>query len=147
VNVTAAPGSLQKSAGCNGCADAGAVSTQAISSGGGYVEFTVSETTTERALGLSHGNTDTTIGDIDFALLLWPGGEMDVREGGVYRTDTTAATGDTFRIAIAGGKVTFSKNGVVFYTSATAPTYPLLVDTSMLTASATLSKVVLSGGQ
>ncbi|MBZ5559207.1 MAG: hypothetical protein LAO77_18195 [Acidobacteriia bacterium] len=147
VNVTASAGAIQKSAGCNGCADAGAVSAQAIASGDGSVEFTVAETTTERAIGLSHGNTDTTIGDIDFALLLWPGGEIDVREAGVYRTDTTAATGDKFRVAISGGKVTYAKNGVVFYTSATAPSYPLLVDTSLLTSASTLGGVVMSGGQ
>ncbi|MBI3491894.1 MAG: hypothetical protein HY047_08955 [Acidobacteria bacterium] len=147
VNVTATGGSLQKTGGCNGCQDAGAISTQAIASGDGYVEFTVSELTTERAIGLSRGNTDTTIGDIDFALLLWPGGEIDVREGGVYRMDTTAATGDKFRVAVTGGKVTYAKNGTVFYTSAVAPAYSLLVDTSFLTSSGTLTSVVISGAQ
>src|SRR5882724_10871113 len=48
VNVTATGNSIQKTGGCDGCADAGAVSLQSIASGDGYVEFTASELTTAR---------------------------------------------------------------------------------------------------
>src|SRR5207245_6473087 len=40
VNVTASSNSLRKTAGCDGCGDAGAVSTQSIASGDGYDEST-----------------------------------------------------------------------------------------------------------
>src|SRR5207245_1541221 len=52
VNATANGNSLLKTGGCDGCSDAGAVSTQSIASGDGYVEFTTSAATTYGAAGL-----------------------------------------------------------------------------------------------
>src|SRR4029453_17201250 len=74
INVTASGNSLRKTSGCDGCGDAGAVSVQNIPLGDGYVEFTASETNTYRGAGLSNGNTNTSLGDIDFAILLNPNG-------------------------------------------------------------------------
>ncbi|HEX4961881.1 MAG TPA: hypothetical protein VF173_13650 [Thermoanaerobaculia bacterium] len=37
----------------------------------------------------------------------------------------------------------YYKNGVLFYTSAAAPTYPLLVDTSLLSAGATVTDATM----
>lgn len=86
VNATASGGSLQKSGGCDGCADAGATSQQQIASGDGSVSFTATETDKLRYVGLSHGNTDTTTADIDFAIRL---GQGTPRCG---RTTSTAPT-------------------------------------------------------
>src|SRR5207249_6693811 len=99
VNVTASGNSLRKTAGCDGCGDAGAVSTQRIPSGDGYVEFTASETTTFRGAGLSNGNTDTGLADIDFAILLTPSGSAEVRENGAWQADTQYGAGTVFRVA------------------------------------------------
>lgn len=71
MNVTATANSINKTSGCDGCQDAGATSTQQIVAGDGYVEFTASETTTIRGIGLGVGNTDTSMADIDFAIALW----------------------------------------------------------------------------
>jgi hypothetical protein len=144
VNATAAGNSLQKTAGCDGCADSGAVSVQAIASGDGYVELEASETNTWRAIGLSRVNTDPSTGSIDFALWFRQGGYVEVRENNAYRTDTAYATGDTFRVAVVNNKVAYSRNGVVFYTSAGTPVYPLVADASLVSLNATLSKVVIS---
>lgn len=149
INVTASGNSLQKTGGCDGCTDAGAVSTQSIASGDGYVEFTASELTTGREIGLSNGNTNTSGTDIDFSIELWrtPTGYLDVRENGVYKSDATYVTGDVFRIAVVSGQIKYSKNGTVFYTSVTSPTYPLLVDTALFSSNATINNaVILSGG-
>ena len=144
VRVTATGSTLKKTSGCDGCQDAGAISVQTISSGNGYVEFTVPETTTQRVIGLSNGNTDTTRADIDFALNFWAGGTVDVREKGIYRfAETSYAAGDVFRIAVEAGAVNFYKNGVRIYRSTVAPVYPLLVDTSFFTLNGTFSSVVL----
>src|SRR5262245_47412932 len=59
VNVTMAGDVLQKTSGCDGCEDAGATSQQEIASGDGYIEFTIGETNTLFAAGLSHDNSDT----------------------------------------------------------------------------------------
>lgn len=46
---------LQKTGGCNGCADAGAYSVQTLASGDGYVEFTaIGATAVEAGPGDSH---------------------------------------------------------------------------------------------
>jgi hypothetical protein len=147
VQATANGNSLQKTSGCDGCADSGAISTQRIASGDGYVEFTASEATTFRSIGLSNGNTNTTLSDIDFAILLNPGVWASVREQGVWKIDVQYTTGTVFRVAVVGGRVQYSKNGVVFYTSAAVPTYPLLVDTSLFSLNATITNAVISGAQ
>ena len=41
--------------------------------------------------------------------------------------------------------VKYSKNGTVFYTSTVAPSYPLLVDTSLYSNGSTFANVIISG--
>jgi hypothetical protein len=144
VNATATGNSLQKTSGCDGCANAGAVSQQQIASGNGYVEVTVSEPGTNRLIGLSNGNSGESIPDIDFALHLDQGTAM-IKESGAYKGDTTIVTGDVLRVAVENGQVQYRKNGVTIARTGVppAPTYPLLVDTSLLTSGATLSNVMI----
>src|SRR5262245_1394746 len=104
VNVTASGNSLRKTSGCDGCGDAGAVSTQSIASGDGYVEFTASETNTYRAAGLSNGNTDSSLGDIDFAILLKSNGWAEVREKAVWKAEVQYGPGTVFRVAVVAGR-------------------------------------------
>jgi len=142
VNVTPSGNSLQKTSGCGGCPDAGASSQQSIASGGGYVELTASENNTLRFIGLSSGNTGTASGSIAAALRL-EAGRAEVRESGVYRSEIATSPGDILRIAVGDGTVTYSKNGVVFYTSNAQPAYPLLVNTSLLDLGATIQNVMI----
>jgi hypothetical protein len=134
---------LQKTSGCDGCDDAGATSEQELSAGDGYVEFTVGETNTLWLAGLSHGNDGTAYTDIDFAFFFNGAGYAEIRENGVYQGDTTYTTGDVFRVAVVGGRVQYFKNGAVLRESATAPQYPLLLDTSLLTVGATVRSAVI----
>ena len=91
--------------------DAGAISTQQIVSGDGYVEATASETTTYRMFGLSNGNTDTSSADIDFGLDLAPGGVIYVFEKGTNRGSfATYLTGDVMRVAVVGGVVKYMRS-------------------------------------
>jgi hypothetical protein len=128
----------------------GAVSTLSINSGDGYMEFTVSGVDGNRAAGLSHGDQNQELGDIDFAIRLNGGGSAEIWEGGVYQFETTYANGanqpDVFRVAVVGGVVKYSKNGSVFYTSTGTPTYPLLVDTFLATLNTSIANAVISGG-
>jgi len=135
---------LMKSGGCGGCADSGAVSAQQIKSGDGYVEFSVPEAGTLRYIGLSTGNSGTDPGEIKFALRL-QGGVAEVRESGTYKADIPFGAGDNLRVAFVGGTVQYAKNGSVFYTSASRPSYPALVDTSLFDENATLWNVVIAG--
>jgi parallel beta-helix repeat protein len=126
--------------------NAGAVSTRAIGSGSGYAEFTATETTTYRMFGLSNGNSNTSNTDLDFAIYLYADGTVRVVEGGVSRGIVgTFVSGDVFRVAVASGVVTYRKNGALLYTSAVAPLYPLLVDTSFWSPGATITSARISG--
>jgi hypothetical protein len=144
VNVTASGNSLTKTSGCDGCPDAGATSQQQLN-GDGYVEFSIVEANTERTIGLSNGNTDTTRADIDFALFFSAAGAAQVFERGAWITGTNYIGGETFRIAVESGVVKYYKNGTLFYTSTDTPTYPLQVDTSLLTLNGTITNAVISG--
>jgi hypothetical protein len=145
LGVAISGNSLTKTA-AEGWDNAGAASTQAIVSGDGYVEFTASETSSYRMCGLSQGDANQSYTDIDFAMYPTANSHVYVYEGGVYRGDFgTYATGDLLRVAVEGGVVKYKKNGTVFYTSSVAPSYPLLVDTSLYTAGSTISNVVISG--
>ena len=63
VNVAVAGTIVEKTAGCDGCQDAGATSSELLSADG-YMEFTVGELNTMWMAGLSHGNDDTSYADM-----------------------------------------------------------------------------------
>jgi hypothetical protein len=96
-------------------------------------------------VGLSSGDGGQHYSDIDFALRLTASGAVQVYEGGVLRGSFGSyAAGDRFRVEVKGGSVRYSRSGAVpFYTSAVAPSFPLLVDTSILTPGATINDVEL----
>ena len=145
VNMSASGNDVEKTGGCDGCPDATAVSSQQVTSGNGSVSFKASETGTLRFVGLGSSSVATGAGDIGFALRL-QSGVAEVREGGAYRTETTFAAGDTFRIAVEGGAVKYSKNGSVFYTSSSQATYALRVHAVFFSANATVREVSIGGG-
>ena len=117
---------LQKTNGCDGCDDAGAASQQELTAGDGYVEFTIGEAETFWLAGLSHGNEGTSYAEIDFAFRFNGAGYADVLENGVYQPggDTTYDAGDVFRIAVVGGRVQYSKNGLYLRESDERPSVP-----------------------
>jgi hypothetical protein len=53
--------------------------------------------------------------------------------------------GDVFRVAVQSGVVSYSQNGVVFYTSASVPTYPLSFAASLADLNATVTDAVMGG--
>ncbi|MEY4642383.1 MAG: hypothetical protein RLZZ227_2377 [Pseudomonadota bacterium] len=145
VNVATLNGSAQKNAGCDGCPDAGAVSSAQIASGEGYLEFKGTIENKLRVVGLSGINSTTTDADIRYGLRL-ENGSVEVREGGAFKWDTTFNAGDIFRISVQGGVVTYAKNGVVFYRSKVAPSYPLRADASFASTGGTVMNAVMKTG-
>ena len=144
VNATVTGNSLQKSGGCDGCQDAGAVSQQQIS-GNGYLQFTASETNTNRAAGLAPLGAAETLASMPFAIHL-QAGDAEVREYGVYQADVPFVSGDVFRIAVQAGVVSYYKNGTLFYTSTQTPSFPLEADVVLLNLGSTISNAVISAG-
>ncbi len=151
--VSLGVGSVQKTAvtGWN----AGSVSTQALLSGDGYVEFTVTENTFGKRIGLSsragHDYSDIdfqfsfpAIGSTDMAIERYASGTQ------VGRTLTFGPylTGDRFRLGIEGGKLTYRRNGIFLFqdpTPLTDAAYPLMVNTSMYDTGAGFEKTWISG--
>jgi cysteine-rich repeat protein len=122
----------------------GGASSQATIGGDGFMEFTAVENSTTRSAGLSHGNAGTSYTDLDFSVYL-AGSLVQVYEGGTHRGDFgNYDPGARFRVQVSGDVVTYSRDGVAFYTSAVAPTYPLAVDTSLYSPAATIHDVTLT---
>jgi hypothetical protein len=142
INVTASGASLVKTGGCDGCADAFAVSEQQVA-GNGVLEFTAAEAGSLRFVGFASGGVGTAAGDINFAIRL-QGGVAEVRESGSYRTELGFSSGDVFRIVIDGGTVRYTKNGSVFYTSTTQASYAGRVHVAMFNSGAAIDGVSLT---
>ncbi len=130
VNVSASANTLVKTAGCNGCPDAGASSEQRVASGDGGLFFAATDPSALRFVGLTFGEPTHQPTHIKFALRV-QGGVAEVRESGTYRTDVRISAGDVLGVTVSGGAVQYSKNGTVFYTSNAAAQYPLVVDASI----------------
>lgn len=146
VGVSASGNNLTKTA-ASGWGNGGAVSTQSIASGDGYAEFGTGSLD-YGMYGLSHGDTDLGYPDIDYAFYTErDGGRVYVFENGVNRGLVgTFVDGDRLRVAVEGGVVKYRKNGTtLLYSSTVAPTYPLLIDTSLYSSNNTLTNVVISG--
>jgi phosphatidylserine/phosphatidylglycerophosphate/cardiolipin synthase-like enzyme len=145
VGVTVTGNSLAKAAPTSEW-DAGAASREAIASGDGHVELTVNEVNSVRMAGLSKGNDSAFYAEIDFAIYPYLDGNLYIYEGGVYKgAFGPYAPGDRLRVSVESGQVRYRRNGVLLYTSATAPSYPLLVDTSLHSPAATIADVVIAG--
>lgn len=142
VNASASGGTLQKSGGCSGCADAGATSEQRIASGDGGMQFTAGDASTLRFIGLTAGAASHNPSEIQFALRL-QGGVAEVRESGAYRSDVRFAAGDVLGIYAAGGAIHYAKNGSVFYSSNTPVGYPLAIDASLYDASSVIHDAMI----
>ena len=149
MNCVAAGGTLQKIAGRNDTTDAGANSVQQITAGDGYLEFTALETNKERYVGLTRDYAGTSQATIDYAIHLtafsYRGGMVaEVRENGVYKTETSYRSGTVFRIAVESDVVKYYRDGGLFYTSQVKPSYPLVADAALLNLNATISNALIS---
>jgi hypothetical protein len=146
VNAVPTGNSLQKTAGCGTCSDAGGVSQQSIASGDGSVQFTPSFGHRLYAGLGTNTTTDTNSANINYAFNFWTNGTWDIRELGTYKTEGTFAAGDVFKVAVESGAVKYYQNGAVVYTSLVSPTYPLVLDTTLMSIGATVSNAVISTG-
>ncbi len=135
---------LYRNAGGNSW-NAGAFSNEQIVSGRGYVEWVAGETNTYRMVGLGNTNSNASYTDIEFAIYNAVSGGLLVYESGANMGSFgTYQIGDSFRVEVNNGLVTYSKNGSIFYTSLKTAAYPLNVDTSFYTASATAQQIRIS---
>jgi hypothetical protein len=147
VNCTAIVNSLEKTGGQDQSDDASANSMQSIASGDGEVEFTASESDTERWCGLSNTNEiHQSGGDINFAIKLGGNKKAEVRENGSLKAKIKYKARNKFRVAVEAGAINYYKGDSLFYTSSAKPEYPLLVAASLLDRSSTIDNATIQGG-
>jgi hypothetical protein len=99
-------------------------------------------------IGLSHGNTNASYKDIDFAFYLYSDGTYWINEnltGPGASVSGPYQPGDRFRVELTGTTVRYKQNGQLRHTSTHTPELPLLVDTSILTPNASIKNVTLGG--
>jgi len=143
VNCSVNGSSLEKTAGRDDTADAGARSEQTITSGNAYVEFTATDTTKTVFCGFTRTAVGTDYVGIDFAVKLTDYGVAEVRENNTYRGETAYRAGDVFRISVDNGVARYYKNGGLFYTSSRAVSYPLIVQAAFMHVGARLENVAI----
>jgi hypothetical protein len=144
--------------------DGGADSSQVISHGDGYVEFTASETDKSRLCGLSTGappDLNPNYQNIGYAIDLFRDGQVSIWENGIKVKDAGPyQAGEKFRVAVRanddGNTATLTYLRVtgscldghtcateLLYTSQFPARYPLRVDTSFHEQFGTLTNVGL----
>jgi hypothetical protein len=142
-NVSA--NSLTKISGV-GVWDGNGFSHQSVSNNG-YMQTTVSETNTNRVIGLSSTDVNTSETGIQFAFNLQSTGGLTILESGLNRGSFGSyASGDVLRIAVENNVVKYYRNGTVLYTSTVAPVLPLFVDVCTNTIGATVNDVKIANG-
>jgi polyvinyl alcohol dehydrogenase (cytochrome) len=143
VNCSVAGSSLQKTAGRDDTADAGARSEQTIMTGNAFVEFTAIDPTKTVFCGFSRTAIGTDYVGIDFAVKLTDYSVAEVRENNIYKAETTYRAGDVFRVSVDSGLIRYFKNGGLFYTSFRTPTYPLIVQAAFMQVGARLENAAI----
>ncbi len=128
----------------NGNWDGGAASSNIVNNEG-YMEFTVSEVTTQRMIGLSNTNTNTNWNTIQYAFYL-NNATLEIRESGSGNriTGGTVTPGDVLRISIEANTVIYYQNNTLLYTSVIAPSLPMIVDVSIKTINGTIDNVIIA---
>jgi RHS repeat-associated protein len=149
VGVSVSTNSLTKTA-ADGWGNGGAASSQAIVSGDGYVEMTITETNKDRFFGLSDSETTPSYDDIDFSVRAYSNGVVYCYEPGTNGAFCGYyAPGYKLRVAIEGGVVKYYMiNGAtttLMYTATHAPTYPMRADAAIYDNAGTVTNAVISG--
>jgi RHS repeat-associated protein len=128
----------------------GAVSRQQLPAGqNGWLELTVTETSTTKMIGLAETNPDLNYTSIDYAFYLG-GTALRIYEKGVSKLTVSGALkpGELLRIERIGTVVKYFRNDMVnpVYTSTAASGTQLMVDASVHSINGTISGVRTSFG-
>jgi len=123
----------------NSAWNAGVASWNTVSNNG-YFQFTVTETNTYRAIGLSSSFTGNSYTNIQYCFYLNAGGGLSIYESGTGRGGYgTFVTGDVLKISVESNVVKYYKNGTLLYISTVTPTLPMLVHSSIYSANGTIA--------
>lgn len=147
-NVTATGSVLTKDGSKTGFGDMIAEATRFLESGDGYVELTCSEQGTDRFFGFTMASTPTNKNaQMDFAFYLKSETSLEIFEKNLPANLAIGQfnVGDTLRLQVVDGRVQYYWNEALVRTSSTLLQYPLVLDTDINQADATLGPTVLFG--
>lgn len=143
-NVTKSGNRIVKTSGCDGCADAGSISEQALNARTAHMEFTVGSSWAETNAGFTLRQR-IPAGD-DFALgLRLQSGMAEVREWGGYRAEIRYRQGDRFSISVRDGRAYYALNGAVFHSTEYTDSSRLFAGTSLYNLDAAVDDVTVAG--
>lgn len=140
INVNASGGNLVKIAGCEGCPDSGAISSQVAAGSVARMDFVAQTAGPLLFAGFSRWQRIPDASSLEFGFRLQDG-IAEVREHGGYRADVAFKPGDSFSIEIKNNTVEYSRNNEVFYTSSEIPSHPLYSGAGLLGLGGALSGV------
>lgn len=137
---------LTKTGGSNGVWDAGAASNE-TAGGDCSLEFICGELSTSEMLGLSATNPDASWQSLQFAFYLsqniTPNTWLIAESGSSPLTGSAYVVGDRFRIERVGTAIKYYQNDVLQYTSLTASSGAVLVDSAINSVGGSLRSVRL----
>lgn len=124
--------------------DAGCVATEEVY-GDCILSFKCGQLAQDKMIGLSNiANSDAVYSDIDHAIYLMANNKIQIYEQGGHRGDFGSyAINDIFTVNCENSVVKYYQNGIVLYTSALAPTFPLTIDCSIHTVGGLISDISL----
>lgn len=144
VGVSVSGNSITRNTGTSAWGGSGAISTQTIAAGNGFVEGTIAQSAVGIAFGVGSGASNANYTGIEFAVVTQLDGTLKVFESGVDRgVFGSYVAGDTFRLEVQNGVVRYLKNGTVFRTTPLTASYPLYLDAAIFSNGATLSNARL----
>jgi hypothetical protein len=129
-----------------GWGNAGAVSTQSIASGNGYIEFRTNEATTYKVLGFAATPINQDHTKINFGINPGITNNVNIWEKGqiVKFNAASYTSSDVFRIVVEFPAVKYYKNSLLIYTSTLPPIYPLIADAVMYDNNSTIINAKLA---
>jgi hypothetical protein len=136
---------IVKTSGGAAAYDAGAVSTEVLA-GDGYVEVTPTIASLSRGFGFAADDPDQNFNTVDYLFLLDGATVLAVYENGSSKYSGTYAINDVLVVRRTGTTITYEKNGAAVYTSLTASSGNILVDTTLRHTNAVLHRVKLFDG-
>lgn len=127
--------------------NAGFSSVESIS-GDGFIEWTATENTKGRMVGLSTSDPNQNYTSQQYTFYYYAGGLMQIYESGVLQVDAQSYVANTtvFKIAREGTVLTYYKNGIPQRSVTGVTTSPLYVDAIVDETGGTIGPITMTSG-